>query len=117
MRAIKVVVCPQCGNRLGVEFYKKRCPNPECTYIFGSKGVEVGHGRLVDVRILRGAKKGYYSATLTAQEIKKSFGLSKDEINNLTCDTRYGKKRYFKDEVAIAAKGKIKDNLAQRRLL
>lgn len=116
MHPIKVIVCPQCSNKLGVEFYKKCCPNPECTYIFGSRGVEGGHGRSVDVRILRGAKKGYRIATMSLREVKK-LGFTTEEIATLTCDTRYGEKRYFRDEVVIAARRKIKQNLAQRRLL
>lgn len=110
------LTCPLCSNKLGVDFIGKKCPNPECLYKFGRKGLDQKNSSANDKRVLRAVKKAYKDATLNARQLRKEFSLMEEDIAELKADMRYGESRYFREEVASYLRTKKPKNPKQKQL-
>ncbi len=91
------ITCIKCSNVLGFEFLKKKCPNPNCDYVFGTKRNETGV--IFSRRHLMADRKRYEEETMSAQEVKKECGFTKKEILCLPSTSKYGKVRYHRSVV------------------
>ena len=111
-----ILVCPLCSNKVGADFIGKKCPNPECLYKFGKKGLDPMNSLVNDKRVLRLVKKMHKDSTLRKSQLKKEFDLTDEDISQIKFDERYGEPRYYREDVAAYLHKKKKAPI-QRKLL